>query len=134
MMISGFKDMVIRKLAELKEEYQEILERLDELEQQGVIGAFYKRTIIEVSSDVMKELTKKYKNVQGGVGNIMIGALLETEARTILNQGIDQGIRETKRQTALRMLKNGKLTIEDIAEYSGLSISEVEQIAELQTF
>ena len=34
-----------QKLAELKAEYQEILERLDELEQHGVIGAFDKRTI-----------------------------------------------------------------------------------------
>ena len=35
-----------QKLAELKAEYRIILERLDELEQQGVIGAFDKRTII----------------------------------------------------------------------------------------
>ena len=42
-----------QKLAELKAEYQEILKRLDELEQQGVIGAFDKRTIIELSGDVI---------------------------------------------------------------------------------
>ena len=38
-----------QKLAKLKSEYRYILERLDELEQQGVIGAFDKRTIIELS-------------------------------------------------------------------------------------
>ena len=118
-----------RKLAELKAEYQKILERLDELEQQGVIGAFDKRTIIELSGDVIKEIAQKYENVQKGVGDIMGGALIETEARRILNKGIS----ETKKETALRMLKRGKMTVEEIAEDSGLSVAEVEQLAELQS-
>lgn len=118
-----------QKLEKLKAEYQNILERLDQLEQQGVLGAFDKRTIIELSDDVIRELTKKFENVQKGVGDMMRGALIETEARTILNQGISQ----TKRETALRMLQDGKLAVEEIAKYSGLSITEVEQLAELQT-
>ncbi len=126
-----------QKLEELKAEYQKILERLDELEQQEVIGAFDKRTIIELSGDVIKEIAQKYENVQKGVGDIMGGALIETEARTILNQGIKQGktqgISETKKQTALRMLKRGKMTVEEIAEDTGLSVTEVEQLAGLQT-
>ena len=122
-----------QKLAKLKSEYRYILERLNELEQQGVIGAFDKRTIIELSSDVIKEIAQKYGNVQKGVGDMMSGALIETEARKILNQGKTQGISETKKQTALRMLKMGKLTIEEIAECSELNIAEVEQLAsELQ--
>lgn len=98
------------------------------------IGAFDKRTIIEFSSDVIRELAKKYANVQKGVGDMMSGALIETSARTILNQGIRQGIRqgisETKKDTALRMLKRGKLTTEEIAGDAGLSVGEVEKIAE----
>lgn len=54
----------------------------------------------------------------------MSGALIETEARTILNQGIDQA----KKETALRLLKRGKLTVEEIAEDTGLSISEVDHL------
>ena len=61
------------------------------------------------------------------------GAILETSARTILSQGISQGISQNQRETALRMLKMGKLTIEEIAEYSGLSVAEIEQLAEFQT-
>ncbi len=118
-----------QKLAELKAEYQKILEKLDGLEQQGVIGAFDKRTIIELSEDVIKEIAQKYENVQKGVGDIMGGALIETEARTILNQGIS----ETKKQTALKLLKRGKQTIKEIAEDTGLSVTEVEQLAKLQT-
>ncbi len=67
----------------------------------------------------------------------MGGALVETEARTILNQGIkqgkSQGISETKKKTALKMLKMGKLTVEEIAECSELSVEEVERLAGLQT-
>ena len=118
-----------QKLAELKAEYQEILERLDELEQQAVIGAFDKRTIIDLSSDVIKEIAQKFENVQKGVGDMMRGALIETSARKLKNEAEN----ETKRITALRMLKRGKLTIEEIAEDSGLSVTEVEQLASLQT-
>ncbi len=122
-----------QKLEELKAEYQVILEKLDDLEQQGVIGAFDKRTIIDLSSDVINEIAQKYKNVQKGVGDMMRGALLETSARTILNQGKDQGISQNQRETALRLLKRGKQTVEEIAEDTGLSVAEVEQIAGLQT-
>lgn len=74
-------------------------------------------------------------------GDMMRGALIETEARVILKQGISQGIKqgisqgvnETKKKTALKMLKMGKLTIEEIAECSELSVEEVEQLAGLLT-
>ena len=122
-----------QKLEELKAEYRIILERLDDLEKQGIIGAFDKRTIIELSSDVIREIARKYENVQKGIGAMMRGPLIQTEARTILNRGISQGISETKKETALRMLKMGKLTVEEIAEYSALSVAEVEQLAGLQT-
>ena len=114
-----------QKLEELKAEYQEILERLDELEQQEVIGAFDKRTIIELSGDVIKEIAQKYENVQKGIGDIMGGALIETSARRLKN--------EANKETAIRMIKRGKLTIEEIAEYTELKVTEVEQLAGLQT-
>ena len=122
-----------QKLAELKAEYRKILERLDGLEEQGVIGAFDKHTIIELSGDVIKEIAQKYENVQKGVGDIMSGPLIETTARTILSQGLIQGINQNQKETALRMLKRGKMTVEEIAEDTGLSIEEVEQLAEVST-
>ena len=105
------------------------MERLDELEQQGVIGAFDKRTIIELSGDVIKEISQKYENVQKGVGDMMRGALIETEARRILNKGMN----EAQKETALRMLKRGKMTIQEIAEDTGLNEAEVERLAGFQT-
>ncbi len=118
-----------QRLAELRAEYQKILDRLDELEQQEVIGAFDKRTIIELSGDVIHEIAQKYENVQKGVGDMMGGALIETEARKNLNQVKDI----TKKKTTIKLLKMGKLTIEEIAECSKLNVAEVEQLAGLQT-
>ncbi len=117
-----------QKLTKLKAEYQDILERLDKLEQEGIIGAFDKRTIIELSRDVVREIAQKYENVQKGIGGMMSGALLETEARKILNKGKD----EAKKETALRMLKDGELSIDKVAKYSGLDIAEVELLAGIQ--
>ena len=117
-----------QKLTKLKAEYQDILERLDKLEQEGIIGEFDKRTIIELSRDVVREIAQKYENVQKGIGGMMSGALLETEARKILNKGKD----EAKKETALRMLKDGELSIDKVAKYSGLDIAEVELLAGLQ--
>lgn len=118
-----------QRLAELKAEYRSILERLNKLEQEGIIGAFDKRTIIELSGDVIREIAQKFENVQKGIGGMMSGALLETEARTILNRGKD----EAKKETALRMLQDGELSIDKIAKYSGLVIKEVEELAKLGT-
>ena len=117
-----------QKLAQLRAEYQKILEKLDKLEQQGVIGAFDKRTLIDLSNDVIQEIAQKYKNVQKGVGDMMRGPLIETSARTILNQGISQN----QRETALRMLQDGELSIDKISKYSGLKVEDIKQLAKKQ--
>jgi predicted transcriptional regulator len=51
--------------------------------------------------------------------------LIETSVKTILNQGISQN----QKETAVSMLKRGKMTVEEIAEDTGLSVAEVEQLA-----
>lgn len=118
-----------QKLTELESEYKDILGRLDDIECQGIIGAFDKRTIIELSNDVLKEIAYKYENIQKGVGDIMGGALLETSARRLKNEAEN----ETKKKTALRMLQDGELSIDKIAKYSGLRVEDVEELAGLQT-
>lgn len=112
------------KLLGLKQEYQNIVERLNILTEEGVISSFEKRTLMELSEDVVKELTKKYANVQEGVGEIMSGALLETEARTILLQGRSEGIE----QVAEAMLKHQE-PVDRIMMFTGLSEEEIQKIA-----
>lgn len=113
-----------QKLKELEAEYKDILKNLDSLERQGIIGAFDKRTIIELSGDVIKEIAQKYENVQKGVGGVMGGALIETEARRLR----DEAMAEKTKEIALRLLKMGKFTIEEIAIGSELSVEEVKQL------
>lgn len=84
-------DQDVQKLELLEAEYKGIVERLEGLEEKGVIGTFDKRTIMELSGAVLNEIAKKYENIRKGVGGIMSGALLETEARTIKNEGISRG-------------------------------------------
>ena len=71
------------------------------------------------------------------MGDIMGGALIETSARMILNQGINQGksqgISQNQKETALRMLQDGELPIRKIAKYTGLAVEEIEQLAGLET-
>ena len=37
-------------------------------------------------------IAQKYINVQKGIGGMMLELLIETEARNILNKGIQQGV------------------------------------------
>ena len=84
---------------------------------------------IELSGDVIKEIAQKYENVQKGVGDMMSGALIETNARRLKSEAEN----ETKKETALRMLQDGELSIDKIAKYSGLRVEDVEELAGLQT-
>lgn len=82
-----------------------------------------------LSGDVIREIAQKYENVQKGLGDMMSGALIETSARKIKTTAeIEKQIR-----IANRMLQAGKLTIEEIAEYTELKVEEVEQLAGSQT-
>lgn len=74
---------------------------------------------------MLKEIARKYENIQKGVGGMMRGPMIETEAKRILDKG--------KRETALRMIQDGELSIEKVAKYSGLTVEEVEELAKLQT-
>lgn len=45
-----------------------------------------------------------------------------------LQEGVKEGKKEEKRLTALRMLKIGKYTLEEIAEIAGLPLDEVKKL------
>ena len=44
------------------------------------------------------------------------------------NESLNEGIQEEKRMTVIRMLTDGMLTLEKIAEYSGLPLDEVKKL------
>lgn len=84
-----------------------------------------------IADGIMKAFLRKHK---AEVLNVCITEFDEKVfVKGIREEGIEIGENETKRKTALSLLKRGKLTIEEIAEDTGLSVSEVEQLAEPQT-
>lgn len=52
----------------------------------------------------------------------------ELHEKTLLEIGREQGSEQEKMQTAVRMLKAGKLSMEEISIYSGLTLEQVLQL------
>ncbi|MCD7885743.1 MAG: hypothetical protein LUI87_18945 [Lachnospiraceae bacterium] len=86
------------KLAHLEEEYVRIMNELDELQLQGKISAYTRKTIVEMSHKVLENLAKKYENVKKGVNSVMGGKVLEYETKTIFREGMKEGLREGKQE------------------------------------
>lgn len=49
------------------------------------------------------------------------------------NESLKEGIQEEKRMAVLRMLSDGMLTLEKIAEYAGIPLGEVEKLKTEET-
>ena len=89
--------------------------RLEKAVDDGLISAYYRRTILDMSKKVLENLAAKYKNVKKGVNDIMGGRVLEHEGKTIYNASIKEGIavgeergrREEKFDTARRLRQAG---------------------------
>lgn len=111
-----------KKLDALKNEYEEIKRKLEELMKAGEINEYTKCMIIDMSNRVLEHIAWKYENVKEEVKSVMGGKVLNYEAKDILNQG--------KREVAENMIKRGKLSFEEIAEYTGMTVSEVNALAE----
>lgn len=105
-----------QKLEVLKVEYRKILDKLNEFEQQGYIDVFDKRTIIELSENVITEITKKYENVRKGMGDVMRGELLETEARRLKNEGKSEGRLEGKIEAYIELIKDNLISLSEAAK------------------
>ena len=73
-----------------------------------------------------EELSKKvrtYKETEEGV-NTMCDIWDE-----VRNEGVEKGAQNTRIENAIKLIRNGKLSLEEIAECSGLSIEKVRELA-----
>lgn len=114
-------------------EYMELINRIRDNRKKGMdVKAAVDAAVNSCIADgIMKAFLRKHK---AEVLNVCITEFDEKVfVKGIREEGIEIGENETKRKTALSLLKRGKLTIEEIAEDTGLSVSEVEQLAEPQT-
>lgn len=48
--------------------------------------------------------------------------------RQAKSEGLEQGLERGKMETARRMLESGRLSVEDIAAYSGLAVEQVHEL------
>ena len=121
-----------KALESLKSVYIDFMLRLEKAVDDGLISAYYRRTILDMSKKVLENLAAKYKNVKKGVSDIMGGRVLEHEGKTIYNAGIKEGIavgeergrREEKFDTARRLREMG-LSDNDIHKATNLSFDEI---------
>ena len=116
------------KLKEVVKEYRSIVKKLSDLTENEEITSFDKRTIADLSGNVIDELAKNYEKVQKGVGEVMGGPMIETEAKKILMRGRDEGIELKDIENILRVMKKQKLTIEGaidaLTDFGSLNITE----------
>lgn len=82
------------KLAELQEEYEYIKNQLEALVRRKEIDEYTKCTLVDMLRKVLEHIAKNYKNVIEGVEAVMVGRVLEYEAKTIKREGIREGIKE----------------------------------------
>ena len=118
------------KLQHLKERYAWIKNKLENLCMEGKISEFDKRTIIDMTKNVIKGIAYKYQKVQRGVTAVMGGKVLEHEAKTILRRGITQGRMEGRMELCLNLLSDNVLNIKEAAKRLGVTENEVEYLLE----
>ena len=144
------------KLKTLQDELSTIVARLDALVEEGKLTEYQRATIMEMSRKVVDNLARRYRKVKEGARSIMGGQVLQYQAKTAYLQGIEEGKlagiaegeargkragiaegelkgkREGKREgviaTARQLLSMRVLTLQQIAQATGLSIPEIEAL------
>ena len=113
------------RLKGLMKDYQRIFDSLDEAAEKGLISAFMRKMIIEMSNKVLEKIAVKYGKVMEGVKSIMGGKVLEYEAKDILNEGRAEGRAEGEqkkaKEMAVELYKNG-VSVPVIATAASVSV------------
>ena len=128
------------KLQSLKQLLSSIILRLNQLEETGKLTSYETGFLKWAIRKVTDNLTQKYKNITKGVEKTMGGQVLDLPFEKYWNDGIKQGrtegvkqgrtegLRQGKTESATALLKLNKLSIEEIADSTGLKISEIEEL------
>ena len=80
-------------------------------------------TLLETADDVIREIAKKYQNAVKGMGEVMGGTLLETNARRIKNEGMTKGRLEGQEEKGIQVFLN--------LIGVGISMEEAQKLAEI---
>ncbi len=81
----------------------------------------------EMNYPLLADRTRYLKENQKGVGEMckLIEDMRMEERAEGIREGMEKGMEKGMLDTAKRMLEDGKLALEKIAEYSGLPLEEV---------
>lgn len=105
-----------------------------------MIDEYTKCTILDMATKVIENLAKKHDKVKKGVKSIMVGKVLDYEAKRIknegieqgrelgLSQGITQGITQGKLETLIGLVRDGLLSVEEAAKRLQKSVDEVKML------
>ena len=119
------------RLGSLKDEYADIVNRLETMLTAGKIDEYTKCTIVDMSGKVLEHLAQKYEKVREGVKSVMGGKVLDYEAKTIRLEGRREGRREGKLELLIDLVREDILSTPDAAAKAGLSEEEfVERMQE----
>lgn len=69
-----------------------------------IISEYTKCTLVDMLNKVLEHIAVKYENVCEGVKAVMVGRVLEYEAKTIKREGIKEGLREGRTEGRLELL------------------------------
>ena len=97
---------------------QAVERAVDECIQKGILTEFLTRNRNEVISMSIFEYDKELEEKK----------LRKAEYEYGFSEGKKTGFQNAAMETARRMLKSNKLSLEDIADFSGLSIDEIKQL------
>ena len=86
------------RLSRLIIEYNNIVERLEELNNVGVIDTYVMLAIKHMTKIVVRSLAVKYENVKKGVVSVMGGEVIEFEAKRIRDAALEEGREEARVQ------------------------------------
>lgn len=112
-------------LNDLLDEYAEIQMRLECLCQEGILDQYTKCTLADMSIRVLEHIAAKYPRVKEGVKSVMVGKVLDYEAKDILNKGRSEG----QVELINKIRKNG-YSYEEISKITGIAAESLKEAAE----
>lgn len=120
-----------KALNDLLGEYAEIQTQLEKLCQEGILDQYTKCTIADMSHRVLEHIAAKYPRVKEGVKSVMVGKVLDYEAKTILNKGRAEGRMKERMELIYKMRKNG-YSYEEISKITGIAAESLKEAAEVK--
>ena len=112
------------ELENLKNEYADFMERLEQAVTDGKIFTHDRRTILEMSKKVLENIAVKYSNVQKEVKKIMGGKILDYEGRNIFYDGVSVGEERGKERgrfetmnAAIEFMRSNGMSSEKINDF-----------------